>query len=221
MRRVLILIAASALALTLPDCTSNEKAPLKNTSTEPVETEVVVPEPIIKETREPELEPEQKVFSWYQHELTAIEEGLLIKSEPQDGLRFRFLWFRSFHKPYVVRGFEGDDGKIKLHMRAIDLAPGVTDLYEKTDDVFVHLTPTQSAEVLTMLDGLALCGDYAPPTVRGTDGARWLFESAQGGTYCLRQFHSSASDADFEKHKVFGLYLLKASRVKTWEIDVY
>lgn len=39
--------------------------------------------------------------------------------------------------------------------------------------------------------------------------------------YCLRQFHSSANDVDFEKHKAFGLYLLKTSRVKTWEIDVY
>lgn len=153
---------------------------------------------------------------WYVSYLKAMEEGPLDQSEPLGMMKFRFLWLRSFDKPYVVRGFQGEDGKLKLHMKSAGGAGG----YEpgkKEDDVFVHLTATQATQILEQLEGLKIC-DNVHDKRAGLDGSNWIFEYLDQGKYCLIDIWSPDARSDYY---AFGVNLLKTTRVKTWEIDVY
>ena len=92
---------------------------------------------------------------------------------------------------------------------------------ELVGDTYVHLTATQSNDVRKMLSQLNLCDEHIPAIVKGTDGASWTFEQIADGHYCMQNFHSSSYGEEFEAYREFALYLLKACRVKTWELDVY
>lgn len=153
---------------------------------------------------------------WYVSHLIAMEEGPLDESEPLSGMKFRFLWLRSSNKPYAVRGFRADDGKIKLHMKSNDGAGGF-EPGKKQDDVFVHLTPTQSDQIMEQLEALKIC-EPKEEKPGGMDGAQWVFEYFNQGEYCMVDIWSPDESSIYY---AFGINLLKTTRVKTWEIDVY
>lgn len=154
--------------------------------------------------------------NWYVKHLKAMGEGPLLDADLEGSLKFRFLWLRTFHEPYMVRGFMDEDNKFKLHMRGLDGSGGYQP-GKKVHDTFSNLTTGQSQEVLAMLSDLNICSTEADPW-GGADGAQWVFEIVENGTYCLVDFWSPKEGS---KYREFGLYLLKTSRVKTWEIDVY
>lgn len=154
--------------------------------------------------------------NWYRSQLKIMEEDALFDMAPDDKLKFRFLWLRSFHKPYVVRGFQAKDGKFKLHMKGTD-GSGGHNLGKKVDDVFVHLTKSQSQDMVSQLRALNIC-DTTKTRAVGTDGAQWVFEVSDGGRYCVVDIWSPEKSSPFHS---FGLLLLKTTRVKTWEIEVY
>jgi len=142
-----------------------------------------------------------------------------METNPDTALRFRFIWLRTFHEPYMVRGFMGDDQKIKLHLRSLDGSGGY-EPGQKKDDIFVHLTETQTQTILDYLNGMDLCG-RENKSMGGLDGAQWIFEQVVNDEYCVQDLFSPDEDGPNGDFRDFGLFLLQSARVKTWEIPVY
>ncbi len=221
MRHFLIATAWSLSGFFLTGCEAVDYRPAAPMEQGHVATS---PEPALEPSPEPFeetvfLDPfDSNEFGPY---LKAMGEERLGVDEPPYDMRFRFLWLRSKDAPFMVRGFTGDDGKIKLHMRGLNgtgsHAPG-----QKVEDTFVHLTASQSAEVLDGLSNLNICETKSDLIERSltmnNNEANWLFEWTDGADHCVKVV---TSPKDGNLYRAFGIYLLKASRIKTWEIDVY
>lgn len=127
------------------------------------------PEPLIDEFE----------ADWFGGELRAFDEPSLYAASLDPHARkgsVRFLWVRSFDDPIVVRVDRLADGS--AHLTAQQRARGRRP-ESQTRRVTRRLTSDEVLQLDALLTRVALPALPAKECPRGTDGARWIVESAE------------------------------------------
>lgn len=124
--------------------------------------------------------------NWYSRQLAAAgEPSLHLASQaprPAGASTLRFTWLRSFHAPVTIRVETAGPGHHRLIAKQLSgtggYAPGTV---EKT--VERRLTSAEAGRLERILSGSRLFGHIPNLCEIGTDGAQWIFESADAGGY--------------------------------------
>jgi hypothetical protein len=130
-------------------------------------------------SQRPDLE--ELIVTWYSAQLSEMREPSLFKQK--EGESYRFLWLRSFHRPYAFRLQVLPDGTGTLTVKSTNLLPD-GERGRVTLDKTRRLSAVQMRRVLSGIEAL---GFWSLPTKdlsrSGFDGAQWVFEGTQNGRY--------------------------------------
>jgi hypothetical protein len=123
---------------------------------------------------------------WYpKHWQAAGEPSLYAQSlspAPSVAKTWRFTWLRSFHPPVMVRIDVGPDGRMHLTAKQLSGAGGYAP-GRIAKQVHRDLTQDEQSKLVAMLDRTRVL-DLPPIDCQlGMDGARWIFEASEAGSY--------------------------------------
>jgi hypothetical protein len=123
---------------------------------------------------------------WYSKHLIALREhSLLTQSREQTaGEIYRFLWLRTFHHPICVRLSIRRDGTAVLTSKETNGKGG----YQPGKLIHTTTRELSKEEVRSLRERFDSVVSRQPPTKRddasvGLDGAQWIFEASQMGSY--------------------------------------
>lgn len=151
---------------------------------------------------------DQLVRTWYSTQLCAMgEEPLRL---PNDGVRIRFLWLRTFHHGIAVR-VEFDGQEATLHAVELDGAGGYTPgaVHERLRR---DMDRRQWAELEALLRRARFWSRATSGDPQSCDGAQWVVEVATPKRYHLVDRQSGKELAPI------GHYLLELSGLDLGEI---
>ena len=125
---------------------------------------------------------------WFPRHWQAADEPSLyaqsLSHTPSVARTYRFTWLRSFDPPVVVRIDVGADGRMRLVAKQLSgaggYAPGRIAKQVRRD-----LSASEQARIAAVLDRTHVL--ESPPIACSTeinlDGAQWIFESSEPGSY--------------------------------------
>lgn len=136
---------------------------------------------------------------WYGNELKAMKEKRLYLEKTDKNI-FRFLWLRSFDKPYVIR-IEKDKDNIMLYLKSYDSG-------EKIIDTSKIVTKQEWNDFKILVSEIKTWGDYSCVGCinYGEDGSDWVYEYLTPDSYKIKSEWSPNKESEFA---AIGLYLIK------------
>jgi hypothetical protein len=124
---------------------------------------------------------------WYSEQLTVLDEPSLLFEAKQDSTAqsYRFLWLRSFHRPIAVRVLIHSDGSGMLITKMLDGSRA-----HKSGKLVINKTESLSPDrVKNLREEIDRLGFWTlqvrDPNTAGRDGAQWVIEGIDRGTYHL------------------------------------
>jgi len=137
---------------------------------------------------------------WFGNELKAMKEKRLYL-EKTDKDVFRFLWLRSFDKPYVIK-IEKDKDNIMLYWKSYDSG-------EKIIDTSKVITKQEWNDFKTLVSEIKTWGDYSCLGCinYGDDGSEWIYEYLTPDNYKIKKEIGRQIKKD--KYAEIGLYTNK------------
>jgi hypothetical protein len=123
---------------------------------------------------------------WYTEQLKALGEPSLFEAKQDSSVQtYRFLWLRSFHRPVAVRVQMHADGSATVLTKMANGAGGY-----KPGRLFVDKTELAPGDKVKKLTDKIQSLRYwslpeRDPKRQGTDGAQWIIEGVDHGSYRL------------------------------------
>lgn len=167
------------------------------------------------------------VRKWYSYHLRTMGEPSLSCGVNKDTEIYRFVWFRTFHRPIAIRVSHSKEG---THLVAVEstgaggYVPGlVLGMPVKESEV-----PTRVQKVVSDSDWQALVVNLGKvdfwkiPTKEvseqlGTDGAQWIIEGRRGNEYHIVDRWTPRSGF----YRSAGFAFLKLSGLSVPDKDIY
>ena len=147
---------------------------------------------------------------WYSKHLRVMAEpSLLTASKDGTLIVFRFLWLRTFHYPIAIRMTVRPDGTASITAKVTSGHGG----YEPGRVVqrkSVEIPKTTVAHFFDLLQSASFWSLRNDAEIGGNDGAQWILEGLQNGTYRVI-VRWSPKDGDY---RTACLYLLELSGIK-------
>ena len=124
------------------------------------------------------------IAQWYGKHLRAMKEPSLFQaSKDPSAQAYRFLWLRTFHNPVAVRLQVLPEGDGTVTVTVLSGAGG----YDPGKVKVHRVLPVESAQVARFLKALESLGFWSlpgpDPDSDGVDGAQWVLEGTQKGSY--------------------------------------
>lgn len=161
---------------------------------------------------------------WYASPLRAMSEpSLLEASKDKTVVAYRFLWLRTFHHPIAVRLTIRPAGTgsltVKVTTGAGGYAPGTV-----SQDQSFDISKAQAQRFLELLAKAGFRSLRTQGGAGGTDGAQWILEGVQNGSYHIVDRWSPMVDKGTPGNNDYAnvcVYLLDLSRIKMDAKDIY
>jgi len=136
---------------------------------------------------------------WFGNKLKAMREKRLYLKKTDKNI-FRFLWLRSFDKPYVIR-IEEDKDNIMIYWKSYESG-------EKIIDTSKVITKQEWNNLNNLVSGIKTWGDYSCVGCinYGDDGSEWIYEYLTPNYYKIKSEWSPNKESKFA---AIGLYLIK------------
>ena len=124
------------------------------------------------------------IIAWYSKNLSAMNEPSLWNArETRSREAYRFVWLRTFHRPFAFRLELSPDGTGVLTAKSASGSGG----YDPGQLVLNKTVQLKATEVRDFTSRLDKLGFWALPTqdpsASGLDGAQWIFEGIKDGRY--------------------------------------
>jgi len=155
---------------------------------------------------------------WYSSDLRAMHEPSLFEATSKDRslIAYRFLWLRTFHHPIAIRLTIRPDGNGALTGKVTSGAGG----YEPGDITWNESIDTPKAQVQQFINAVQMAEFWTSPSDQhwgGNDGAQWIMEGVQGGTYHVVDRWSPEKT----NYARMCLFLLNLSKIQVPAKDIY
>ena len=155
---------------------------------------------------------------WYSEQLTALQEPSLFEAKQDSTVQsYRFLWLRSFHHPVAIRVLIYADGSGLVVTKMADGSGG-----NKPGKLILNKTEPLSPDAVKIFTQKIHQLNYWTLPMRdtnpsGTDGAQWVIEGIDQGTYHLVD-RWSPNDGPVRKLGLFFLHNLSGSHLRAEEV---
>ena len=155
---------------------------------------------------------------WYSEQLTALQEPSLFEAKQDSTVQsYRFLWLRSFHHPVAIRVLIYADGSGVVVTKMADGSGG-----NKPGKLILNKTEPLSPDAAKIFTQRIHQLNYWTLPMRdtnpsGTDGAQWVIEGIDHGTYHLVD-RWSPNDGPVRKLGLYFLHDLSGSYLKNEEV---